>query len=403
MSGKYSVLYFTNSTLWGGVEEHISGLLCRLSRRLFRPHLICAPATFERFRAACPDDVVIWPLPLLNPARIGAAAQLARILMRERFHIVHCHMFWSSLCASPIAWACGVPVIVETLHGSEAWRTGWKANCTLDRAVTRLVSQYIAVCNHDAEFLANRKRVPYEKIAIIHNGVDTRRFSKLPGSREAIRQALGFTEDDLILIMVARFHPGKGHRVLLDAMRRLLPAFPKLKLICLGEGEGEIVRSVSGGLNHSQSIHLGGYQTNVAEWFQAADINVLPSFYEGLPLTVLEAMASAVPTVATHVGGIVDAIEDGVGGILVPPGSSLKLAEAISFLLSDADMRKRMGDAARARVVQRFTIDQQICSTERIYLDLCGAPERDLDDARAAAQALLDERASSFATVECEK
>lgn len=403
MDGKYPILYFTNSTVWGGVEEHISGLLQHISRRLFRPHLVCAPATFERFCSACPKDVEITPLPFLSPARIGAAAQLARLITRKKFPIVHSHMFWSSFCASPIAWTCRVPVIVETLHGSEAWRTGWKASCKLDRAVARFVSQYIAVCNSDAEFLANRKHVPEEKIAIIHNGVDIRRFAAQPRARNAKRRALGYAEDDLILIMIARFHPGKGHRVLLDAMRRLLPLFPKLKLICLGEGDGEMeFRSLSGALD-SPCVRLAGYQSNVAEWLCAADINVLPSFYEGLPLTVLEAMAAAVPTVASQVGGISDAIDNGVSGLLVPPGNSLKLAEALAFLLRNAGERKRMGDAAHARVVQRFSIDQQIRNTERTYLDLCGAPENEFDEARAAALTPRDERMASFIPVECAK
>src|ERR1700746_2498592 len=138
------VLNFTNSTLWGGVEGHICGLLQNLSRH-FRAHLVCDPAIVERFRAAIPADIEVTALELSSPIHVVSAARFARLVKRERFQIVHSHMFWSSLFASPIAWACRVPVIVETLHGTEGWRTGWKANWILDRATTGFVSRYVAV------------------------------------------------------------------------------------------------------------------------------------------------------------------------------------------------------------------------------------------------------------------
>jgi glycosyltransferase involved in cell wall biosynthesis len=283
-------------------------------------------------------------------------------------------MFWSSLFASPIAWACHVPVIVETLHGTEAWRTGWKANRIVDRATTRFVSKYVAVCESDARFLRNNKHVPAKKIAIIHNGIDTRRFAIPQGARNATRHALGFTEADSVIIAVARLHPGKGHRVLLDAMRQLLHSYPKLKLICLGEGQGEQeLRALCENFGLAHCVRLVGYQQNVSEWLAAADINVLPTFYEGLPLTILEAMASGLPTVASNVGGIPEAIEDGVSGLLVPPGDPQRLAEALSFLLRDAATRARIGHAAHARVLRTFVIEQQVSSTEKLYLELCGA------------------------------
>ena len=369
-----SILYFTNSTLWGGVEEHMCGLLRNLSRYLFRAHLVCDPAIYERFRAACPLGVDITPLALSSPMHLAGAIQFARLLRRKQFQIVHSHMFWSSLFASPIAWACGVPIIVETLHGTEAWRTGWKANRMIDRATTRFVSKYVAVCDSDARFLKNKKHVPAKKIAIIHNGADTRRFAAPQNARKAIRHALGFSETDFVLIQVARLHPGKGHRVLLEAMRQLLHFHPTLKLICLGEGEEEPqLRAFCKSLGLADGVRFAGYQHNVPEWLSAADINVLPSFYEGLPLTILEAMAAGLPTVASNVGGIPEAIEDGVSGLLVPPGDPHRLAQALAFLLRDPAIRVRIGQAAHARMLRNFSFEQQVRSTERMYLDLCGS------------------------------
>ena len=374
MTRRRSVLYFTNSTVWGGVEEHICGLLRHLSRSLFRAHLVCDPKLYERFRAASPEDVEVTSLALSSARHIAAAARFAGLIVRGQFDIVHSHMFWSSLFASPIAWTCRVPVIVETLHGTEAWRTGWKANYLVDRATTRFVSKYVAVCNSDAQFLRNRKHVSTKKIAVIPNGVDLRRFAVPQDSRNAIRLSLGFTEEDSVLIVVARFHPGKGHRVLLDSMHELLQSCPNVKLICLGEGPGEAeLRAKCDSLGLAHCVRLVGYQQNVPEWLAAADINVLPSFYEGLPLTILEAMASGVPTVASNVGGIPDALEDGVSGLLVPPGDPQKLAEALFRLLNDHEMRNRIKRESHSRALRHFGFERQVSSTEKMYLELCEA------------------------------
>lgn len=373
-NGRRSILYFTNSTLWGGVEEHICGLLRSLSRRLFSAHLVCDPTIYKRFRAACPADVDITPLAFSSPVHLGAAVQFARLLLRKQFQIVHSHMFWSSLFASPIAWACRVPIIVETLHGTEAWRTGWKTSCMVDRATTRFVSSYVAVCGSDARFLSDKKHVPAKKIAIIHNGVDTRRLAMPQNARKAIRHALGFTDEDFVLIMVARLHAGKGHRVLFEAMRQLFDSYPKLKLICLGEGEEEReLRAFSESLGLAHCVRFAGYQHDVPVWLKAADINVLPSFYEGLPLTTLEAMAASLPTVASNVGGIPEAIEDGVSGLLVPPGDAHRLAQALALLLQESATCERMARAAHARVSRDFVFEKQVSGTEKLYLDLCGS------------------------------
>lgn len=402
--GTHSILYFTNSTLWGGVEEHICGLLRNLSRNLFRAHLVCSPANHDRFRAGCPEDIAVTPLTLGSPTDIVGATKLASLLVREKFDIVHSHMFWSSLFASPIGWACRVPVIVETLHGGESWRTGWKARCNLDRVVTRFVSKYVAVSASDARFLASKKHVLANKIVTIRNGIDCRRFSVSPEARKAMRDSLGFTEEDLVLIMVARFHPGKGHSVLLTAMRQLLNVYPRLKLICLGEGEEETeIQRLCEEFGLARNVRLVGYQANVSEWLSAGDINVLPSFYEGLPLTILEAMASGLPTVATHVGGIPEAIEDGISGLLVPPGNPGKLADAISSLLSQIEVREQMGKAACRRASRWFGIEQQVCNTERMYLELCGTQRSDFAERDTLAASTKEEHSSLSMPMACRK
>jgi glycosyltransferase involved in cell wall biosynthesis len=371
------IAYFTNSTVWGGVEQHICGLLRTLARDSFDIQLVCDPTVSERFKADVPADIGITSLALSKAAHLSAAVRFARWLRRGSFDIVHSHMFWSSMFASPIARACGVPVTIETLHGTEAWRTGWKARCPIDRAITAFVSHYIAVCKSDARFLESKKHLPVKKISIVPNGVDSRRFLFSDVQRHQIRRRLGYGDSDLLLIAVARLHRGKGHRILLRAMQGLVNLHPTLKLVCLGEGEekADLLADCSR-LRLTPYVHLPGYQRNVEEWLAAADINVLPSYYEGLPLTILEAMAAGLPTAASEVGGIPDAIQQGVSGLLVPPGNPERLAEALALLLRDPALRARLGQSARMRVAEHFAFAQQVKSTEQLYLRLSALASR---------------------------
>ena len=371
MHGRLPVLHFTNSTMWGGVEEHICGLLNKLSREMFPAQLVCSPALHQRFRSRCAPDIPITQLSLLSPGDLRACVQLAQLIRRERFAILHSHMFWSSLCACPIAWISRVPVIVETLHGTEAWRTGWKAQFWVDRLINLFITRHVAVSDSDARFLTNEKHVPSDKIDTIHNGVDLRRFRPCESIRSKMRARLGCSDQDIVLIVVARFHAGKGHAVLFNALRAVVDQFADIRLICLGEGdeEGES-RRICNELGLAQHVRFEGYRSDVAEWFQAADVNVLPSFYEGLPLTILEAMASGVPTVASDVGGIPELVKDGVSGLLVPPGDSSSLAKAVLRLGRDTDLRRSMGAAAWSSASQNFSLEQQVHKTEQLYLNL---------------------------------
>lgn len=371
IQGGHAVVQFTNSTLWGGAEEHICGILNNLSRKIFRTQLVCSPVLYERFRSRCPPDIQITPLSLLAPGNLQAGMKLAQLLRQEKAAILHSHMFWSSLCSCPIAWACRVPVVVETLHGTEAWRKGWKARFWVDRLVNHFISRHVAVSASDAHFLESKKHVPSNNISVIHNGVDLKHFCRSQDIRKEMRNRLGCSERDVVLIAIARLHTGKGHAVLFKALRSVVDRFRDIKLICLGEGDGEAeLRRICNELGLAEHVRFQGYETNVADWLQAADINVLPSFYEGLPLTVLEAMAAGVPTVASNVGGIPELLTDGVSGLLVPPGDWSSLASAVLRLACDKDLRRSLGAAASRRASLNFSLEVQIHRTEQLYLDL---------------------------------
>jgi glycosyltransferase involved in cell wall biosynthesis len=365
-----SVLYFSNESVRAGAEEHILTLLRGLDRKYFRFHLVCPPECAEKLRPDLPADVEVLPLCLSKPHQVGAALRLARILRERRVDILHSHLFYSSLFASPIGWVCRVPVIIETPHLREAWRHGWlKGSFVIDRFVGRFVDQYIAVSEANARYLVHQKALPARKVVIIRPGVDLKGFDTSRRPPAGLRKSLGFAEDDPILLVAGRLEPQKGHRVLLDAMPSILSKLPRTRLVCLSEGSLRAeLESHAGRLGLRGSVRFVGYQPDIRDWLASADLSVLPSFFEGLPAIAIESLAMEKPVVATDVDGTPEVVLDGKTGFLVPPGNPASLAEAICRLLVDAGLRQTMGRAGRQWVVESFGQERLLRQTTECYL-----------------------------------
>src|SRR5258708_23601893 len=317
-----SVLYFTNTDARGGAEEHMLTLLRGLDRTHFRLHLVCPPEVAEMVRPDLPADVELLPLCLRRPSQVGAAIRLGQIMRERRVDILHSHMFYSSLFASPVGWLCRVPVVLETPHLSERWRQGWfKSRFVVDRFVGRFVDLYIAVSEANARYLSEEKGLPSKKIVVIHNGCDLARFAPSHRPPSGLKASLGFQEDDPVLVVTARLEPQKGHRILLQSLQTVHREFPQVRLVCLGEGRlRDGLESQVRDLGLEDSVRFLGHQSNVMDWVALAHFTVLPSLWEGLPLAAIESLAAGRPVVATAVDGTPEVIIDRKTGITIPSG-----------------------------------------------------------------------------------
>jgi glycosyltransferase involved in cell wall biosynthesis len=366
---RIGVLYFSNSLVRAGTEEHILTLLRGLDRRRFRLHLACTPELAERLDGDVPPDVPVFPLRLRRPSDVGGALALARLLESRRIDVLHSHLFWASLFASPVGRLCRVPLVVETPHLRELWRRGWKRSYAIDRLAGRFVHQYIAVSEANRRYLLQDKRLPAHKIVVIHNGRDISVFD--PGRRPPVglREALGFADTDPVLVVVGRLEPQKGHRVLLEALPAIRSRFPSVRLVCVGEGS---LRGALEGLaaerHLDDSVRFVGHRSDVIDWLALADITVLPSFYEGLPLAAIESLAAGRPMVATDVDGSPEVVVHERTGLLVPPGDPVRLAGAVCRLLADPALRARLAVAGRHWVAELFDQRRQVQRTAALYL-----------------------------------
>ena len=369
-----SVAHFTAADVRAGVEEHILTLLRGLERGYFRLYLVCRPEVAAKLQADLPDDVEVETLDLERLGPVAAAGRLARFLRDRHIDLLHSHQFSASLLASPIGWLCRVPVILETPHLREAWRKGWlKGSFVLDRLVGRCVDYYIAVSEANARYLVEEKRLPSRKVIVIHNGIDLSRFGPHHMAPLAMRTGLGFADDDPVLVVLARLEPQKGHRNLLEALPSVLGEFPKVRLVCVGEGalRSEIEQQTrASGLQ--ESVRFVGYQSNSADWLALTDFTVLPSHFEGLPIAAIESLAMGKTMVATRVDGTPEVVVDGKTGLTVPPGDPAALAEAICRLLRDPELRQRLGQAGRDWVRRCFSQEEQVRQTAELYLRALG-------------------------------
>ncbi len=368
-AGPLRLMFFMNTIVRGGAEEHVLTLLRGLSRKYFQLSFVCPPILADEMSADLPSDVKLFPLRLRGLRDVAAAARFAAILRRERVDIVHSHLFYSSLFASPVAWACGTPLILETGHGREHWRNGIvTSKFFVDRIAGRFVDGYIAVSEATGRYLQADKGLPGHKISVIQNGCDLNRFAVTADSSR-LRTSLEITDDEVVLVVPGRLEPQKGHRFLLQAMPLIQQRFPKTRLVCVGDGSlRTALEQMATGLRLTKPVLFVGYQSKIQDWYALADVIVMPSLYEGLPLVAIEALAASRPVVATAVDGTSEVIIDGRTGLSVPSQDPEALAHAICTLLSDSALRERVAKTGHDWVWEKFTQERQIAQTQDYYL-----------------------------------
>src|SRR5258708_7015691 len=165
------ILYFSNEPTRGGAEEHLLTLLRGLDRTYLQPLLACPSQLDGKLRPDLPNDVEVFPISLRKLSHAAAMLRLAQVLRERGVKILHSHLFYASLFASPIGWMCGVPVIIETPHVRERWRVGWlKSRFFVDRFIGRFVDYFIAVSEANGRHLVQQKHLPAKKVVVIHNG-----------------------------------------------------------------------------------------------------------------------------------------------------------------------------------------------------------------------------------------
>ncbi len=357
----------------GGMKNHLVSLIKHTSRDLFEPMAACPPGEMADELSGL--GIKVYTVPLtgeLSPVNdLKAVLTIRDLLVQNKIPIMHAHSSKAGLVGRLAARLAGTPAVFFTAHNSifyENWPE-WKK--TVFAAAERLLAyntrHIIAVSGALRNELLEREKIDRQKVVTIYNGIDPTPYNVGPDREETLR-ALGL-EGGRVVGTVARLAPQKGVLYFIRAVAGL-SELQGVSFVVVGDGplraelEAEAVN-----LGLKGKVVFLGYRRDVDKILNCLDILVLPSLTEGLPLIILEAMAAARPVVATTVGGIPEAVLDGVNGFLVQPGDADALAFAIRKMLENRIMAESMGEAGRRRVLEMFSLEEMVKKTERLYLE----------------------------------
>ena len=352
------ILVVLNTFDPGGTEHQMTELICRLDRRLFKVSVACfrnRGALRERLEAA---RVPVTEFPIRGLASANAVSYMlkfARFCRVNGIRLVHACDFYANVFALPAATLAGVPVRI----GSRRDVTIPERSANQHRAQRwsyRLAHRVVANSTAAAAQLI-REGVPAHKVVRIENGLDLERFTAAAATHPPV------------VTTVANLRPGKGHDALLRAAVGVVERRPDVRFQIVGDGSlRETLERMSQDLGVHHHVRFVGHRGDVAALLRESSLFAFPSVMEASPNAVLEAMAAALPIVATRVGGIPEVIEHDGNGLLVAANDDRALAEAILRLLDDPALGARLGASARQTVDARFAFERMTADFESLYL-----------------------------------
>jgi sugar transferase (PEP-CTERM/EpsH1 system associated) len=366
----------------GGLENGLVNLINRIPPQRFR-HAIVSLTDYSAFRQRIQrPDVPVFALnkPPGNSPVIHF--KLWRLFKQLRPDIVHTRNLAALEAALPAALA-GVPVRIHGEHGRDV--DDLDGNNTRRQIVRRIfkpfVHRYITVSRDLGTYLQQKVGVPAARIAQIYNGVDSERFHPAGERREEVPCAGFAGPENFVIGTVGRMQDVKDQLTLARAFVRLMQGYPgaeqRLRLVMIGGGPlREKVRALLANAGFEQCAWLPGERNDVARIMRSFDLFVLPSLAEGISNTILEAMASGLPVLATAVGGNPELIEAGVTGTLVPRNDAESMARAMRAYVESAELCKRHGSEARREVERRFGMEAMVNAYVAVYDQLLAGRTR---------------------------
>ncbi len=367
----------------GGLENGVVNLVDRLPESSWRHAVVALTEVSATFSQRVRRQDVQFVSLHKPPGHLWTLyPRLVRTLRELRPLIVHTRNLAALEAAVP-AWVAGVPVRIHGEHGRDALdpdgarrRYQW-----VRRGYSPFVSRYVAVSKDLESYLQRRVGIAANRVVQIYNGVDSGRFRPVVGAGTAIRGCPFQSPEHWLVGTVGRMDVVKDQGTLAQAFALAVRTNPdtreRMRLIMVGEG---VLRSHAERILNDAGVGelawFAGERNDIAEVMRGLDCFVLPSRGEGISNTILEAMASALPVVATGVGGNAELIEDGLTGCVVPAGDPPAMARAILRYFDDPSLTRKHGRAGRNRVEESFSLDRMVEAYHRLYLAELGSKHR---------------------------
>ena len=362
------IMHVVDTLRKGGLENGLVNLIEHMDPAEFE-HVVLTIRGLGPNRDRLPERVRVECLGK-KPGSRSQVGVLAQAIRRLKPDIVHSRN-WPAIDAVLAGrWARGC-FLVHSEHGIETdasvrepRRRTW-----LRRLAFELADRVVSVSHQLRDFHAMRTGFAASRISVIHNGVNDRRFHPDALQRTAVRKELGVGEDEFCVGCVANLLPVKDHMTLLRALEHADQAFRKWRLLLVGDGaeRPRLEEFVRAHPSWDSRVHFLGTSNRVPELLAAMDVYVLPSVNEGINNSLLEAMASERPVIATATGGNPEIVIDGESGLLFPVGDSAGLSEKLLMLEKERELRLKLGQQARSRVCREFSMDSMVHNYQELY------------------------------------
>ena len=359
------ILFVTESFDVGGTETHLLDLLPELKDNGFEVAAFCFTKKGSRADRLESAGIPVYAAPqigeskrsLLMPVRLaGGAARLFSLIRRFRPSIVHFFLPGAYLPGAPITLAAGVPIKIMSRRSLNDYQHKWPGVAAAEKFLHRRMDMLLGNARAITRELI-QEGVPEKKVRLIYNGIHV---PAMATTKKEARAALDLDEHAFVAVVVANLLPYKGHLDLIAALIEIRDELPQPWTVLLAGRDGGSrakieTAIVRGGLaNH---VRLLGERNDVPRLLAAAEVGILtPTRNEGLSNAILELMAAGLPMVVTDIGGNAEVVVDGQTGLVVPPRDPKRLGDAILDLAQDPGRRKAMGDAARKRLADEFSL-----------------------------------------------
>lgn len=356
----------------GGAERFLRTLALAVDRKKYDLHFFCIVTGGELVPEFEKLGYHVRVIPCYNwnrrlPFRfvVTNILKLAIIFKKEKFQIVHTHLYRANMIGRIAAILAGIPYLYATEHNTNSWKK--KVDIFWDKLLARFTNKIIAVSEYVKDFTIEQEQLQPNKLLTLWHGIWVKDFDEVNG-RPQTRTRLGFGLNQPIIGSIGRLVPQKGYRYFLEAMPKILNRFPDTQFMIIGDGPlKDELQELSKYLGLQANLKLPGFRNDIPQLLKAMDAFVMTSLWEGFGIVLIEAMACSLPVVATNVGPVPEIVKDGETGFLVEPEHADQVADSVIKLLENPELLQKLGLNGRKRLNTFFTAEKMIENLEQIY------------------------------------
>jgi len=352
---KLRIIHLTTDSAIGGTERMILQTACGLNKDRFESVVISLMPGGPLGEMCEKNNIPFFTPCFKSKTDFGALIRLVYYLRKNKGDILHTYLFHSNILGRIIGKLIGYKYIISSQRNVDLWRKWY--HDYIDKMTSSLCSVIVSNSIAGKKYLVEQAGIKEDKVVVIHNGLDVEKYP--------VREKnIGI----LNIINIASLTEKKGHKYLFDAISKLAQSGVDFKLYLIGKGKLEnYLRYKSKELGLDDKIFFEGYSDNITSYLQNADIFVLPSLWEGLPVALMEAMACGVACIASDVGDVKELIKNEEDGLIVEPKNVDQITNSILRLINDRDFMERIGSSARKKIKKYFSSVKMINSFEKLY------------------------------------